>query len=56
MVLKDKVLITTEELYTKVKEVEDATQNKRRTLGRGRGRGRKKAAGISRETIEGTQE
>ena len=56
VVLKDKVLITTEELYTKVKEAEDATQNKRRTLSRERGRGRKKAAGISRETIEGTQE
>ena len=56
VVLKDKVLVTTEEMYTQLKEAEDATKNKRRTSSRGRGRGRGKAAGISRKAVEDNPE
>jgi hypothetical protein len=54
--LKDQVLVTTEELYAKVKAAEEATKSRTRTSGRGRGRGRPRATQINRNDVQDTQE
>jgi len=56
VVLKDQVLITTEELYQKVKAAEEATQNKKTSTGCGRKRKASQEALVGMKDAQGAKE